>query len=304
MRIFVAIFLALTLILSGCSSVDEIIETGKSLVQTFTSDEEEVAEDIAEEAVDKVVDEQEAKEEEEEKVTSLTWDSELERVLLEAAEAFKGVRTVTVTGESKEEVEGMHSHVKITAKASLDPFIHHYVQEVISGDDEYGEWYADEEASYIATGDGGWMKMSVSGLSMAAQLFHSDLHYNHILENKDYFELTEDENNYIITFVASPEDYSKVFHSVMPDDLPFMDGAVGDMVDGMMDSMTGEFLVKISKDTYLQTEMTQNTVMTVPVYGDVTMTVASDSTYFYKYNEFDSLEIPEEIIANAQEFSF
>lgn len=48
MRFFVAMMIALTLILSGCGSVEEVIDTGKDILKNFTSGD---VDEVTEEAV-------------------------------------------------------------------------------------------------------------------------------------------------------------------------------------------------------------------------------------------------------------
>lgn len=300
MRIFVALLVVLMMILSGCGILNDYLNSGTGTVNELTEESGDVGEvedesEVNDEAVEEEVEEDES--------SPLTSGSDIERVLLQAREANKEIHSITIHADTIDSVDNIDSHKKITVNALLDPFVHYYKQEVISGYDEDGEWYSDDEAAYIADGEGGWFKMKNSAMNYAVKLMYSDGYYDNIIAAEELFEFTEDGKHYIITYIGTEEQYSQVFHGMVPEDLPFVE-LTGDMIEDLQNSMTGEFTAKFSKDTFLLAELVQNTQVSAKLSNGSEITVHTKNTYQYSYNEFDSLEIPEEVLSTAQEFSF
>lgn len=224
---------------------------------------------------------------------------EIFNLMKEAAQSIESV-TITGTADVKSTVAGLASEGKVDMRieAVLDPFIQHAVYTTISGEGGDTEWYATDEEMFLYIEGFGWSR-EVHPISIqAASLIHRRDYFDHFISNKDLFELTEDNGNYIITYTGSDEQYKEVFYE--GHNLAEMLGEMTGIIDDT--EMAGSVEMKVSKDSFLVVE--QHSIYEARYKAsannvEIETNTVHDGTYTYSYNEANDVEIPKEVIDNA-----
>lgn len=298
-RLFILLLLGFTLFLSSCSLIDNFFKEDSGVELESSNNLEEKMKDSEkanEQSTEEVL--------EGESVSIDDSSSELVKIIQHALEANENGKSITIHGETKKEIKAQgtsfDSHAKIILNIVFDPFVYHYIHEVVSGFDEDGEWYGDEEAMYIATDDGNWIKMDNIGLDHSIKMMYDNKFLQQIIQSEELFDLSEDANHYIVTFIGSEDQYAENFQNFIPEEMPFLE-VMGDIVEDLTSATTGDITIKFSKDSYLLVEMEHNTKTNIDLSGQP-MELITKNVYHYSYNVVDSLEIPEEVISKAVEF--
>lgn len=226
---------------------------------------------------------------------------DLEDIFRRMKTAIRSVHSVSIFGnaDNQNTIAGttIQSTMEVKVDAMLEPFIQHAVYTVTGGEGGKSEWYATDEEMYLYMEDKGWQK-TVHPLSIqAGNLLYRDDYFDHFILYKDLFELTEDDDHYVITYIGPDEQYKEVFYGNI------MDQSLGEAMNEMNEwvantKMSGAVEMKVSKVSFLIAE--QHTVYkaTAENFG-MSMETIQDGTYVYSYNEVRDVEIPTEVIENA-----
>ena len=292
LRQLMMLILGTVLIFTACHTSDQTTDKAPSTH----------AEDISE-GKEKKDEDRSLNKDEEEKEESNHSLNDLEEILLHMQEAAQSVKSVTITGiaEAKNTVAGTTSESTMEMKidATLDPFIQHAVYTVTAGEGGKTEWYATDDEMFLFMEDSGWQKVVHPISVQAASLIHRDNYFEHFILYKDLFELTEDNEHYMITYIGSDEQYKEVFYGGI------IEQNFGEMVKEMTGIMAdvemgGAVEMKVSKDTFLIVEQHSIYKSSMEQSG-MTLDTIQDGTYAYTYNEVSNVEIPEDVIKNAKE---
>lgn len=257
----------------------------------------------ANEEAEQVEQEKGQAEEEGEKSETNVAAQDIEEVFTKMKEASKGIKSYKISGvtTTTSKMIGVESEekVEISADIQLELFAQHFVMIGLTDEAEDSEVYVKYLTMYMYTGEiGGWLKMvhGMQDFSMVAVLQENEL--DHLLTYKDAFQLTEDDNHYIIDFIGVGDMYREVFH----DELMAMDN-IDPNVKGMLDGieLTGTIKMYVSKDTYLIEK--QETYTDSKVFMPIEVTTIDEGVYtITHYNEIGEIVVPNEVIENASEY--
>lgn len=303
------LILGTVLILAACATSNETHENRASTNTEHVSEEKENTERVNE---DKNTKQANKDKERKEEYGSLNKDekeneepnhslNDLEEIFRQMQAAARSVKSVTITGSAEAEntIAGTTSEstMEMKVEATLDPFVQHAIYTVTAGEGGKTEWYATDDEMYLNMDDSGWQKVIHPVSVTAASLMHRDNDFEHFISYKDLFELTEDNEHYMITYTGSEEQYKEVFYgSIISQEfgemVKEMTGLIADI------EMSGAVEMKVSKETFLIDE--QHTVYKARTeQSGMTLDTMQDGTYTYTYNEGGQIEIPEEVIKNA-----
>ncbi|WP_277674454.1 DUF6612 family protein [Piscibacillus halophilus] len=292
LRQFFIMMLGAMLILVACNTSDETNE------QMPSTNSDEISEDKEKEGGDRSLEEDE--EENEEPNHSI---NDLEELFLQMKAATQSIKSVTITGSADAEntIAGatIENTMEMTVDATLDPFVQHAIYTVTAGEGGKTEWYATDDEMFLNMDDSGWRKVIHPVSVTAASLIHRDDYFDHFILYKDLFELKEDNEHYIITYIGPDEQYKEVFYGGI------ISQEFGEMVKEMTGliseiEMSGAVEMKVSKDSFLIVEQHSIYKGSMEQSG-MTLDTIQDGTYTYSYNEVSNVEIPEEVIKNAKE---
>lgn len=223
--------------------------------------------------------------------------NDLEEIFQHMKEATQSIKSVSITGKTEMENEIAGTTVKSTMEmqidATLDPFVQHAVYTVTEGEGGKTEWYATEDEMYVNLDDSGWEKADHSLGVDIASLIHRDDYFDQFILYKDLFELKEDKEHYLITYIGPDEKYQEVFYgNVISENFGEM---VKEMAGFMEDvNMSGDVEMKVSKQSFLIVE--QRTKYTSSIANEaISMTSSHDGTYAYTYNKVKSIKKPKEV---------
>lgn len=292
MRRLGILFIGFLFFIVGCNvdneAKDSALETGAAVDEPVEEEEEMV--------------EVEAKQ----KVEAEESVSDVEDVLHKMKEAIRTVKTVSGTGttDSEGKIAGTTSKstVEMELETMIEPFTSHITHTVIDGEDDDGEMYVTADNMYVYTDETGWLKVFLPELlQVATKLILTESHIDQYLLYKDLFELTEEGNHFILTYVGSDEQYKEVFYDdSIHASFTGLAGAIADMLKEM--ELSGTVELKVSKDTFLTDEHHSVHESSFTMHG-MTMESIDDGTYIFTYNDIDSVTIPADIVDNAQEMN-
>lgn len=228
--------------------------------------------------------------------------NDLEEIFQRMKAATQSIKSVSITGNNKMEntIAGttMKSTMEMKVDATIEPFVQHAVYTVIDGEGGKTEWYATDDEMYVNLDDSGWEKEDHPVSVEAASLIHRDDYFDHFILYKDLFELKEDNDHYIITYIGPDEQYKEVFYgTVIAENF----GEMVQKMSGLMEdiNMSGTVEMKVSKKSFLIVEQHTKYTSSMEKAG-ISMTVSQDGTYAYTYNEIGNIEIPEEVVKHAK----
>lgn len=292
LRQFFIMMLGAMLILVACNTSDETNE------QMPSTNSDEISEDKEKEGGDHSL---ELDEEESEKPNYSIND--LEELFLQMKAATQSIKSVTITGSADAEntIAGttIENTMEMTVDATLDPFVQHAIYTVTAGEGGKTEWYATDDEMFLNMDDSGWEKVIHPVSVTAASLIHRDDYFDHFILYKDLFELKEDNEHYIITYIGPDEQYKEVFYGgIISQEF----GEMAKEMTGLISEieMSGAVEMKVSKDSFLIVEQHSIYKGSMEQSG-MTLDTIQDGTYTYSYNEVSNVEIPEEVIKNAKE---
>lgn len=224
----------------------------------------------------------------------------VEEVFNETKEAMGSVTSLQITGTNVTETTMNNTIDKETTEtvttASLNPYVQHVVMTTnnqIDGLSE-AEMYFTDNIMYVTDETGRWLQMDSETLGNTVAIL-LDSHFDHFITHKESFELTEDDNHYIITYNDSPEKFKEIIYEGVQINL------LGDMFADSVNDMevTGELVLKIAKDTHYVVEQIMNTDMTMQMLGMEVHTVDEASYLSSDFNEVKKVVVPNEVIEGA-----
>lgn len=228
---------------------------------------------------------------------------DIEEIFQLMKEAAQSVKSVSIIGKAEMENKiagtAVKSAMEMQVDATLDPFVQHAVYTVTAGEGGKTEWYATDDEMYVNLDDSGWEKVDHPLVVEAASLIHSDDYFDHFILYKDLFELKEENEHYVITYIGPDEKYQEVFYgTIISENFGEMMKEMSELMEEM--SMSGEVEMKVSKQTFLIVEQRTKYTSSIGEEG-FEMTASHDGAYAYTYNEADSIEMPEEVAKLAEE---
>lgn len=234
--------------------------------------------------------------------TSSPSRADVEEIFKLVKKATQSISSMTITGVSESEStfggDIFTETTEMKLMASFDPFVQHGVVTVISGDRERSEWYATDDDMYFYFEGLGWQKFVHPASLQSASLFYRDEYFDHFITYKDQFQLTEDKDHFIITYVGSEELYQDIFYGLIEDTLGEISEGLNQIIEES--NMSGSVEMKISKDSFLIVEQSGIHKSSDNTLGTL-MESVQDATYVYTYNEVSRVEIPDEVIQTATE---
>lgn len=226
-------------------------------------------------------------------VSSLTTPEDMESLFNNMLVASKNVENLTGVTHTKETSSLIgESETEVTSQMIFEPFVVHSKSHVTMGVmEEDTESYITEDHIYTYSEDSGWIKMEFGMGQFASFWANNDSQIKQFTNYADQFEMTEDADHYIVTFVGAEDMFNEIFFNL---DL------FGEVVDESLSHVyediaaTGDLEMKIAKDTYLLME--QTTDITMDISGMINMSSETYTKNVYTYNNVDEIIIPEEAL--------
>ncbi|AST91635.1 MULTISPECIES: DUF6612 family protein [Sutcliffiella] len=119
----------------------------------------------------------------------------------------------------------------------------------------------------------------------------------------DELSMTEEGNEYILTFEGNGDQYEELINAT----IPMMGDDMGEMLEEVLSMMKINHIsykIHVDKETLVQTKMFITMDMEMEIEGEVMSMYQEMDMSLYNYNEIDEIVIPQEVLDNAQEFSF
>lgn len=228
-----------------------------------------------------------------------TAPTDLADLLGEMASATNDIQSVTSESfnirTSKVKEDTFVTESEITSQTIIDPYTQHVDHTVISGEGEDSELYFNEEAMYVFFAEDGWFNsanllgdIAVGNAIKARQI-------NYFIENVDFFELKDEGEYFLITYIGADEKLADVFSSIEMTPIT-INGLLYE--DNNTVPSTGTIEIKVSKETLFITEFHSIAHSTLTETND--MEVTEDVTTTYTYNNVDDLTIPQDVIDQAK----
>lgn len=295
LRQLIIIVFGVMFLLAACNSGDETKEGNE---QQSSADSE-----TTEEAIEAEEDEgEEAQEENDEIEKENPSVSDLEELFLRMKDAAQSVQSITITGvaeaENKVADTTIASTMEMHIDATFNPFVQYAIFNVTEGEGGKTEWYATENDMFVNMDDSGWERTVHPVAVTAANLIHRTDHFDHLILYKDLFELAEEGDHYIITYIGSDEQFKEVFYEdTVVQNFTQMMEELNALLENM--EMSGAVEMKVSKDTFLIEE--QHTIYNSSMENaGIAVETLQDGTYTYSYDEVSKIEIPDEVKGNVQ----
>ncbi|MDV2684261.1 DUF6612 family protein [Alkalihalophilus lindianensis] len=307
----------------GAGIVALLIMTGCNESSTTEVEDQEVeAADVEEEATTEEVVTEEAEEETEpidEEVAEEENSEELsiEDILTKSIEAMNGVESFTTEMDVDQETtlgedETFTTQMKMKMDATQNPLAFYQQTSMQMPELEEAtmnaEVYFTEDGAYMNDGmEDVWFKYPDEFTQDLLALQEMQMNPEEQLELlKSYTEnltMTEEGDHYIITIEGSDQSIDQ-----MADQLNMMLGE--GMADGlseltaMMDITRMDYMIHINKETFYQEAIDMAMEFSMEAEGETISMVQQSTGTFSNFNEIDSIEVPQEIIDSAEEFSF
>lgn len=296
MRHFIILLIGLMLFLVGCNTEDD----AKDSAPAAASEVDAEVDDSTDKEAESETNEEEVKVEAEQSV------NDIEGVLNKMKEAVQTVESVTAKGttDSENTVAGVTSKStsELELKAMIDPFISHIFHTVVSGEDDDVEMYVTNDDMYVYTDDTGWTKLFLPEiLAIATKLTFTEVHIDQFIVSKDLFDLTENDDYFILKYIGSDEQYKDVFYNEsFHTSFESLTSLIPDVLEET--EMSGSVEMKVSKETFLVAEQHSIHKASLTMHGMQFDTI-DDGTHTFTYNDIDSVTIPADVVENAQELN-
>lgn len=225
-------------------------------------------------------------------------------IFQKTAEAMSTVEGMNISGEMETTTELMgvtdHATSKISGKISMNPYGQYMKYDEES--EEYGastmEMYITEEGMYMSDPDSGWLSMPAEQEGLMSDMpsyttEHSLLSYGKLA---DLFELTEDDDHYILTFEGSGEDYKEVTYGYLKElgDEETYDLFAEDVIEG---SITLE--LTIDKSTFYVVAIQDDSEFVLDLLTD-SPTIRKTNFKYSDFGEVGEVIVPDEVVDNAK----
>lgn len=221
--------------------------------------------------------------------------NDLEEIFRQMEIAIQSVDSVTITGQAAEKLSISGTEIENSKEMVVNATFNPFVQHALFTDSTGGktEWYATEDTMYVNINDSGWEHSSHPLMREAAQFIHHKGSFERLIVYEEFFELTQDDHQYIITYNGPDEVYQEIFFGGEMEQY-FME--MVREVSGITEDikMSGTVEMKVSKDTFLIEDQHSIQHASMENQGMIMETV-QEGTYSYVYNEVGGLEIPVEV---------
>jgi hypothetical protein len=307
----------------GAGIVALLIMTGCNESSTTDVEDPEVeAADVEEEATTEEVEIEEVEEETEpieEDVAEEENSEELsiEDILSKSIEAMNGVESFTTEMDVDQETtlgedETFTTQMKMKMDATQNPLA--FYQQTSMQMPEFeeatmnAEVYFTENGAYMNDGmEDVWFKypdeFTQDLLALQEMQMNPEEQLKLLKSYTENLTMTEEGDHYIITIEGSDQSIDQ-----MADQLNMMLGE--GMADGlseltaMMDITRMDYMIHINKETFYQEAIDMAMEFSMEAEGETISMVQHSTGTFSNFNEIDSIEVPQEIIDSAEEFSF
>ncbi|MFC0559297.1 DUF6612 family protein [Halalkalibacter alkalisediminis] len=237
----------------------------------------------------------------------------LEEILQKSIEAMEGIQSLSSEMNVVQEMalpndESFSTNISVYMEITQDPF--NMYQKMLMELPEVGnteiEMYMVEDAVYYK--DPMENKWFTYPDDLAQQLrdletaqMGSEEQLTLLLENLEHLSYTEDDDHYIITVEGSADilqSFAQKLNGLVHDN---MAGDI-DQLMLMSDMKELDYILYIEKDTFLQTKMDMMMVFELQTDGESLLINTSTQATFSDFNAFTEVEVPANVIENAEEF--
>lgn len=235
---------------------------------------------------------------EEQIVDEETAPTDLADVFAEMAAATNDVESVTAESlhinTSKTLDDTIVSENEITSETIMDPYTQHVDYKTISREGDGSEIYFNDDSMYVHFPEDGWFESDnyLDDVGIGNAIKERDI--NNFIDNIDLFELKDDGDDFLITYIGPDEKFDDVFSSI-----EMKPASLNALLDDMDETVvsTGEIEMKVSKETFLITEY--HYVAHSKDAEVIDTEITDDVSTVYIYNNVDSFIIPEEIVEES-----
>ncbi|MBM4761802.1 DUF6612 family protein [Bacillus sp. B15-48] len=210
---------------------------------------------------------------------------------------------------SEETEENMEIHSSIHMEVVSDPIAFYQKMSMeLAGESVNTESYFSQDGFYMQDPVGGtWMKLPTEMTNQMIQL--SDQQTNPAVEIErlqkfsEDFTFEENEHEYLLLLTASGEQFNELIQETIEQTLPV---EFADDMDAMEDLKihTVKYKIAIDKETFFPRTIEMNMDMEIIVEDQTIQLTQYITGEYSKYNEFDEITIPQEIIDSATEIDF
>ncbi|WP_444684102.1 DUF6612 family protein [Alkalicoccus luteus] len=245
-------------------------------------------------------------------MTACGTDESAEDVLIQSAETMEEAESYRADSIIDQQIEAQGETMNIHAESSMnitnDPmaFFQETTMTMEEMDDTmaYNSYFHSEDGFYMEdpmTGE--WMKLPDDSMNDMLSMAEAQTSPEQQLEQlRDYVsdvDMEETDDEYVIHFSGEEIDAEELLEST--------GGAGIDGFDEMMMMMENidfedfAYTVHIDKETYYQTRGVIDITMSMEMMGETAVMQQSMDMNMYDFNEVEPIEIPQDVLDNAEE---
>ncbi|PYZ97046.1 hypothetical protein CR205_00090 [Alteribacter lacisalsi] len=239
----------------------------------------------------------------------------VEEILTQSEEAMEELSSYSMDMEMLQEMsmddDTMDINMTSEAQVLMDPLVlyQHASMDMMGMPFSYDSYFSEEHGFFMEDPmSGEWLKLpdefTDEMMAMADIQTSPEDQFDIFRENLEEVdvETDEEEDRYIVTIKGDGVDNEAMKEQLMG----FMDGDMGQLMGDALDSMeihSYEYEIFIDRDTFYTTEA--NVFMDMTMDDGVNETAMKQTTHmlFGGFNEYDDLEVPANVIENAEEIS-
>ncbi|WP_416151748.1 DUF6612 family protein [Salipaludibacillus sp. HK11] len=244
----------------------------------------------------------------------------VEEILNESISAMQSVDSYSMNMNMSQEMsdgeEAMAIDMSSEASFTVDPMTLMQTTKIDMGDlGMGGEHEAMETVSYFTKEDGfftenpmmeGWLKLPESAmedmLAMSEAQVNPEEQLEPLMDYVNELSVESSDDSHVITLSGDGLDMEDLLAQMEGLGLEGMDPMMGEMMEDI-DIEAFAYDITIDKETFYQTESTVEMTMNIDMMGQTMSIDQTIHTIFSEFNEIDPIEIPQEILDNAEEAS-
>ncbi|MFC5711332.1 DUF6612 family protein [Thalassorhabdus alkalitolerans] len=244
-------------------------------------------------------------------------DLHAEEIMSRTTEVMTDVESYAMDMSMVQDMDFQGESMSITTNTSseimLDPL--RYYENTIMQSDEEGmeeieaQTYYGEEGLFLKDSvEDQWFKLpddfrdSVNELAQHYESPEEQLEL--LIQFEENIEVSQADGEYILEVSGDSEQLKQLALEMTG----MLEGDISTMVDqlfAMMEIEHLEYTLFIDEETFYQTGMTMDMEMTMNLEGDDSFTTSQQMEATYSnYNEIEEIEIPEDVVENAEELNF
>lgn len=241
---------------------------------------------------------------------SSTEGAKIEEVFTKSSEVSKDLESFAITMESEQTIDtgmdtlpegGIPISSKIDAVHQTDPEAFH--QTIHTMGEEIEQYYSSDGLFMKTPAEDGWVKAPEDVLNeLNAMSTESQTPSDQLEQLEDHiedFQLEQEDGQYILSFESNGDSGKELIEEAVQEGL-----ATGEIPKDVLDGLTVHELsyrMAVDKETYYPQMFKINMDFTIEENGESVNLNQAIYSEFSRYNEIDSITIPDQVKENAKE---